>query len=315
VKVKTLVALVASLGFWVETHAGPGTTAFAFLQIPVGARGVGLGSGGVALADDATMGAVNPAGWAEGVSGEAVLSRTFYWQEVTLDSVAASYQLQPDLRMGMELTGVGYGGLIRMVERSDGTLDRAASGGTFGAQGLALAIRGVWRTQVVVPVKFGLSWRWAQERLDDDLASTWMADVGFIADRIWRDLSGALGASSLSVGASLLRMGPATRGISLPTTLRVGWGLAWTTVPFLIMGDVEWPWLESARFQIGVETWVWRALALRMGYRSGPDRPHPTVGVGFKVEKEAIGYQVDYALEAADVLGGTHRISVGVRFQ
>lgn len=295
--------------------AGAGTTIFSFLQIPVSARGLALGGSATALADDAALGSTNPAGFPRRTMADAMISRTFYWQDVTFDHVAGTVKLSPNFLIGGEMIGTGYGKIARAVERTDGTLDETASGAIFDAFAMAFAVRAAYRMDAGFPLSAGIGIRWAKEQLDSDGLSAFMVDAGVIIDHIWGWAARQIRAESINIGASITRIGGPVQGSSLPTTGRAGVAIEWNLIPLTTVFDMEWPFAQTPRWQAGVESWVWDQLAFRIGYRSGPDRPHVTVGVGFQILQEKVGYHLDYALEASGVLGGTHRISLGIQFR
>jgi len=81
-------------------------------------------------------------------------------------------------------------------------------------------------------------------------------------------------------------------------------------VDVLVAADVLMPRSQDAQMGFGGEVWVYDMLALRAGYKTGPDSGNLGYGAGFRYSD----FQLDYAYADYEALGGTHRISLTMSF-
>jgi hypothetical protein len=74
--------------------------------------------------------------------------------------------------------------------------------------------------------------------------------------------------------------------------------------------DAYLPKDQDFQFGVGGEVWVYNTLALRVGYRSGPEFGNLGYGAGFKYGD----FQLDYTYADYEDLQATHRISLTMGF-
>jgi hypothetical protein len=74
--------------------------------------------------------------------------------------------------------------------------------------------------------------------------------------------------------------------------------------------DAYMPKGMDFQFGAGGEVWVYDTLALRVGYRSGPEFGNLGYGAGFKYGD----FQLDYMYADYEDLEATHRISLTMGF-
>src|SRR5437879_1705175 len=83
-----------------------GTTAAAFLEIPVGARAIGMGGAFVGTANDVTSLYWNPAGAARLEHSEAAFSHTNWIADMNFDYAALSVPLENFGTFGLSFTSL-----------------------------------------------------------------------------------------------------------------------------------------------------------------------------------------------------------------
>ncbi|MDI6704555.1 MAG: hypothetical protein QME40_07790, partial [bacterium] len=104
---------------------------------------------------------------------------------------------------------------------------------------------------------------------------------------------------------------------SLPLNIKAG--AAYPIRNFLFALDVNKPIDNEMNFSLGIESWWFKILALRAGYKLGTDNKlseHTEIatgwsaGVGFNFKS----FQLDYAYVPYGDLGDTSRVSLLFRF-
>lgn len=329
--------LCIPLSLWAQEERYAG----AFLEIPLGARALGMGTASTAVADDAWGFFWNAAGL--GLLPEGVLLSGMYSSQYgPLGSPLAHYfhtgltisvaglQLAgnwvrltvPDLRHYPDLTRV-----LSPQEREE--LVRRAGGGDFipnadDALWLTLARLFVVRVdfgwlRFVVPleVPVGLNVKLVHERIAEHSASGMGLDIGAIVrvnlkdiafDERWPRL--ALGLSLRDVGGTRL-LWTTQRPHRIPPSTR--WGLALTQPLEMWHMELTAAYDRDSRYgtsrHVGLEVLYRRSFALRLGWYAGV----VTLGAGL----DAGFLTADYAFmaESDTQLGSVHRLSVSVRLQ
>lgn len=318
-----------------ERYAG------AFLEIPLGARALGMGAAATAIADDAWGFFWNAAGL--GLLPEGILLSGMYSSQygplgsplahyfhtgVTLSfsglQVAGNWMrlTVPDLRRYPDLTRV-----LSPQEREE--LVRRASSGEFipnAADALWLTLArlfilrldfGWLRFAVPVEVPAGVNLKLIHERIAEHSASGIGADLGLIVrvnlkdiafDERWPRL--ALGLFIRDLGGTRL-LWTTQRPHRIPSSTR--WGVAVTQPLEMWHTELTAAYDRDSRYgtahHIGFEVLYRRSFALRLGWYTGV----LTLGAGI----DAGFLTADYAFMAeSDVqLGNIHRLSVSVRLQ
>ncbi len=81
-------------------------------------------------------------------------------------------------------------------------------------------------------------------------------------------------------------------------------------VNVLVAADALMPKDQDMQMGVGGEVWVYDVLALRAGYKTGPETGNLSYGAGFKYSD----FQLDYTYADYEDLGATHRISLTMAF-
>ncbi|MFA5104601.1 MAG: PorV/PorQ family protein [Candidatus Margulisiibacteriota bacterium] len=272
--------------------AGIGSSTGAdYLKMYGGARPLALGEAYTALGDDVSSLLINPAGLAQ-INQPQLLSMYNQWfgginQRLALFAMPTKAGV---LAIGYSLLDSGD---IQGYDNS-GTM---ASVFSTSASSINIGIANKFRENFF----WGLSVKSINERLENVSASTYAVDGGikYILN------------PKLSVGASVLNLGPGLRFISettsLPLTARAGASYATKLFDkYLNIGTDLVYYADGTKICIGAEYFIHDILVLRGGSYGNSLRG----GVGINVDFLSI----DYAYSPHVDLGATHQVSVSIKF-
>lgn len=322
-------ALLAVLATSAAAQVNPGVTAGSVLQVPLGARALGMGTAFTAVADDDSALEYNPAGLSQ-----------LNAQDVEFTEIAGAGQTSlQQLTYGgptpsgfSGITGNGYASAAGSVLMSqDGTVqvNQLNSNGTLGSSsninaGSDLVLEGGYSERVgMTPVQVG------NDNYDVDhfigvgakylhstLAQTYHADayavdVGYLMRQPQTGLS--FGASALNLGSKLKYLNAAD---PLPATARAG--VAWQggepgVHNLTLAADTDYSIYERLyHINTGAEYFWLKTYGVRVGYQF--DRPNQgglTLGFGFRWKGRFI---IDYGWAMGDQLGNGQRFTLAYRF-
>lgn len=287
-----------------DVHKDVGTSAAQFLKIPVGARPTALRDSMVAIADDAHAPLINPAG-----AGFLFAPEIQVMHGIMLADMFYNYlgYIHPT-RIG------SFGMAIQYFSGPD--LDKIVNGvktGTFKTYDAAGNLS--YALQVHEMLAFGINTKFIQSKLDTESASAAAFDLG-VKFRTKNDLFSA-GIVGQHIGGT---MKFANSSDPLPTIMRAGIGFTidlpehYSLIRLTLQANM--PRDNDAYFSVGAEHWGGGLFALRFGYTYDPaeNELDPLTswraGIGFKIKQ----FMIDYAFGPFDVLGNTHKISMGWRF-
>lgn len=333
-KIRSAFALVlaASLaGAPARAEQNPGITAAPILQMPVGARAVGMGGAFTGVSDDASALYHNPAGLSNLTHREVSFMYLKAFSDQSVEYIAAATPLQMPGFIGDGYTAVGTSVLFAQ----NGTIEvnrTNASGQLIGSQSLSAGSDFVAtfgyservahfeiptkREDVTVHHYMGLGAKWIRSTLAEQYsASTFAADFGyFVRVPEWRTTAGF---ALKNLGGDLTFV---ESGDPLPLTLAGGFAfdpslpdsfLTRRDTALLFAVDGEYLSREKQwQADLGVEYSLLRRHALRLGYRLNQD----TVGLTFGFGTAWNGIEIDYAWGLTSALSDTHRFSFTYRF-
>ncbi len=217
-----------------------GTVAAPFLEIPVGASAVGMGSAFVSLANDATSLYWNPAGSAWLAQSEVLAMHTTWIADTRFDYAAFVLPLEDIGTLGVNFTSLSMDDMkVTTVEKPEGTGEYFSAGDL--AVGLSYAHRLTDRFTIGFNAKF------IQQTIWHESASAFALDVGTI---FRTDLIGGLviGASLSNFGTPMKMSGRDARQFGIIDATKPGTN---SQIP----EDVETDsWDLPLLFQIGVST-------------------------------------------------------------
>lgn len=278
----------------------------AFLDIGVGARGIGMGGAFTALADDSSAVYWNPAGLARLEKREFSVSHAELGQGTREDFIAYAHPTsRGTIAAGM--TYLSQGAISGRDAAGRPTGDYQASDAAFaGSYGIKTDF-----------ADLGATVKYLRSHIASSEAQGVAADFG-----ARRAFDGA-GPGKLTVGAALRNAGPGlkyeTQRNDLP--LRLAGGAAYTfaagrTVAVEVQSA---PRGGGADAGFGGEFKLVEGALLRLGWSSKSAAPEGsgfdaarglTVGLGL----DRAGFRFDYAAQAAGELGAAHRFTLAKRF-
>lgn len=257
----TLIALVYVSGTIVAQRSvsKTGTTAAAFLEIPIGAAATGLGGAFVSIADDATALYWNAAGVSRFTQGEVAVVHTTWLAETSLDYAALVVPLGGVGNIGLSFTSLNMPDMkVRTVEMPEGT------GEFFNASDIAVGLS--WAKSITDRFSIGFTAKYIQQKIWHE------SSTGFAIDGstyFKTDLLNGLviGASISNFGTSMKLEGRDTRIFGRIDDTKEGSN---ERVPFNVELD---SWDLPLFLQIGVSTYVFESNTLK--WRIAVDALHP----------------------------------------
>jgi hypothetical protein len=298
-----------------------GTSAGSFLKIAIGARGTAMGGAFVAVADDPTAVAWNPAGLAYARRPSVTGNSTRWPTDVNYDHVVG---VRP-LGEGTGALAVHIGSLrADILETTE--YDPLGTGRTltYSDWFAGVAYGRLFTDRLAI----GLGGRVFHEDLGHSVGGPSATDVSFDVGSIY-----AIGWRNVRLGMSITNFGPplspsgtfvAPGGVqsdygsySLPTIFKFGVAddlLA--THDLRLTGDFELNHPADAveSFHLGGELLLRNLLALRGGYDFTSDLPGLALGAGFRGSTGPVYTLLDYAYRDGGDLGPVHVLSLGVNF-
>jgi len=269
---------------------GPGTTAANFLKIGVGARAAALGDAFTVIVDDSTSLYWNPAGLAKMEKRQLSATYNMWFAGINQGYLGIGFPLS---REGIVAGGVNY---VDMGD-FDGRDEAGNPSGTFTASALNYHLG--YANRVGEKFMWGISAGVVQDTIDDDIKSTYAANLGLIFKS----------SELLSLGLALQNIGGQLGGDPLPFVAKIGMAYTWKSL--LLALDIAKPTDDDVYYCAGIEWWVWDGIALRVGYKTNQDIGEGlTAGFGFDKGK----IRFDYAYVPYGELGDTHKVLLGMSF-
>ena len=272
-----------------------------FLDIGVGARGLGMGGAYTALADDASSLYWNPAGLSKLDKREFTVSHAEMFESTRLDFLAYAHPTSQGTFAG-GLTYLSQG----KIEGRD-SLGRPTAG--FDASDAAVSAGYARKLDFA---QFGASVKYIRSHIGSTEAQTVAADFG-----ARRELG------NFTVGAALRNLGPGHKfqdqRNDLPLRLAVGAAYKFAGGHAAAAELVNGPRGAGTDAAFGGEYQAVKNFFLRAGYTtrtaitggSGFDAARGlTMGLGLRNEK----WGLDYAVLPSGELGRSHRFSLAVRW-
>ncbi|MBN2017301.1 MAG: PorV/PorQ family protein [Candidatus Cloacimonetes bacterium] len=286
-----------------------GTTAFNFLNIPMGARGAGMGNSFTAVSDDALAPFWNAAGLPN--VRAKLLQVTYINYFAGYNGGAASYTMP--LKEGSTIAVfskfMGVGGIPKTgIDGNQNLVDL----GTFGSYDVMLGVSyGKYLSEII---NWGVNLKVISETIDEYSSQAVAADVCILHQSPNPRLK--IGLAARNLGMQLSKFDQEKEKLPLTFSL----GLAYKLNTGVLALDVHKPMHTNFYGTIGLETTFQNKFTVRAGYRtnasdwkvgSGIDfLSGISAGVGFSWKD----YQFDYAVNSYGELGFIHQLSVGYHF-
>ncbi len=306
-----------------------GISAFQFLKIGVGARGVAMGESFVAVANDASALYWNPAGLVQFADNQIIASHTEYVVDIRQTFFGIVYHLSEGDALGASFSSLSMNDMEITTETQPFGTGRFFS---FGD----IAVGVTYSKQMTEQFSFGATVRFAEEKLDVLKMRSVMIDVGTL---YWTGIGSTRFAVTISnFGSDVTPKGAVTRfnsatvdefqSYSLPTIFKLG--IAMEAIEdedskLTTSLQLNHPNDNSEHFRLGAEFAFRNTLFLRGGVKRtigqklfGDDQTSPddfTLGAGFAVELQGLSrINADYAFARFGDLGSVHRFSVAITY-
>lgn len=303
-----------------------------FLQIPVGARGVGMGGAFSAVADDPTALYYNPAGITQikgiGVNG----SYSAMFAGINHNFAAVSFEVGGSNRLGIHANTLSSGDIPVTT-----LFDQEGTGGFYSATDLSMGV--TFAQQVTDQFSYGATAKLVSMSIADVSATGVAFDFGTMYDPDFLGLRIAFAVNNLSApvtydGPDLVQRGETDQttgnreadkkiiasSVSLPLIFRAGLSanLMESSEDHDLIAATEFSTASNApeHLGIGVE-YSWNDLvSARVGYQLGSaDAFGLSGGLGLKYESGLFWGALDYAVRPHKTLGLVNTISASVRLR
>lgn len=282
-------------------HEDAGTKAFQFLKVPIGPRGIAMGSAYQGLSNDELAPFWNPAGLPQ--IHDMRLSVTYLNYFVGYNGGGASFllPLAEDATLGIFSKFAGAGDFIK-------TNSEGEEIGEFGSYDVLLGISyGKVQSEIL---NWGINVKIISETIDDYSSQAIAADLGILHQTPNPNLKVGLVAKNL--GQQISKFDQKTEELPIFFAL----GFAYSLNKGFITVDINKPMDGDFYGTFGVEVSVREDLKLRGGYRTnagdwnvGSDIDFLsgiTAGLGFAWQQ----YHFDYAICSYGELGFVHQLAV-----
>jgi hypothetical protein len=274
-----------------------GTSGAQFLELPVNARAIAMGSAYAAIADDASALTYNPAALSQVSEGSVVLMHAMYLQNMSYD-YAAIATAHDGWTFGAQAQMMNYGSFSEVDNTG------ASTGGTFSPSDIAF---GFGFSRNIGPLSIGGGAKYISSKIYDS-ATTYAFDAGLLL---------RLG-GGLRLGLSALDMGSGMTYISqqdpLPTTLHAGLGYVGEHI--VLTAEAVAPRDGDMYFAGGGEYRTFLTETIGVALRAGYNGQTSASGLGGNTGLNAGGgisfgnLGVDYAWSPFADLGTAHRFSI-----
>ncbi len=309
-----------------------GISAFQFLKLGVGARGVAMGESFVAVANDASALYWNPAGLVQFEENQAFASHTDYVVDISHEYFGAVYHLSPQDAVGAAVTSLHMAKMEITTELQPYGTGRFFSFGDVGV-GVTYARR------MTDQFSFGTTVRYVEETLDVLKMRSVMVDIGTY---YWTGLNTIRFAVVISnFGADVKPTSPeqpvytfggsssvpSFQSYSLPTVFRFGVAfepLQTEQQQLTASIQLNHPNDNSEHVRIGLEYGWEKTLYLRCGVKRtigqqlfGADATSDeafSVGAGFAGSLGFSNVSADYSYTSFTLLGTVHRFSLSFSY-
>ncbi len=305
-----------------------GISAFQFLKLGAGARGIGMGETFVAVANDASALYWNPAGLTQFNQNEVIFAHTEYVVDLKHEFFGAAYHLNGTDAVGVSLISLHTEDMEITTETQP-----FGTGRYFSYGDLALGL--TYSRRMTDQFSFGITLRYVEETLDILKMRGAMVDLGTY---YWTGLGSSRFAIVISnFGPDVGPSGEITefngttvntfQTFSPPTQFKIGFALE----PYQTEGqrvtasmELNHPNDNAENLHFGVE-YQWQSwLRLRTGLKRTIGEPFfgkdnsssndVTLGIGVTAPIQTLTASIDYAYANFNQLGSVHRISLSLSY-
>ncbi len=303
-----------------SSFAKVGTVGAQFLQIGVGARGVGMGGAFIATADDPSAAYWNPGALVKVAGTQAQFSGTQLYADILYGNGIVTYESPGVGTFGFQFGLLSSGDMdVTTVEDPDGT------GETFTCSDMVAGLS--FSRMLTDRFSAGLTVKYVRETWDDVSAGGVAVDLGTLYDTGFKTLR--IGMTIQHFGPELTPDGEFTTyfsggdslqvydSYSMPMTFKLGMAmdvLQTSNHHITVEVDGVHPPDNLEQVNLGAEYWFNNMFALRGGYRVNTDEEGLAAGAGFRIPMNGATLSLDYAYQDFNRLEMVHRASLGVAF-
>ncbi|MDI6704502.1 MAG: PorV/PorQ family protein [bacterium] len=303
-KLKLFISILIIIGVLFHnntSHAdGKGTAGGQFLKIHPGARPEAMGGAFVGLSDDINAIYWNPSGLGYIKTLQMAGLYNKWFEGINYEYLGYVQPIKRFGTLGLSLTMLQIGGIEKRVEDTDKPIKKLE----VNDLGLSLSYG---KTFFNKKVSLGANIKYIRSNLSEKKADAFSLDIGGLYKMPLKGLS--TGISIQNLLASKLRFKQEEDELSLNTKI----GFAYKTlkdhlnlaVDYNISND------NDSYLCIGVEYWIAKIMALRMGYKTESDLGNSSkwrAGLGFKIGS----FNLDCTYAPYGELGDTYRVSFSI---
>ncbi len=312
-----------------------GTTAGQFLQIPVGAKAIGMGGTFIALANDATALYYNPGAISRNGQNAIYFSNTNWLVGSTHSWFGAKIMLTPADAIGISFNNLDYGERekVTTIEMPDGT------GEYWQARDMAIGLS--YSRNITDRFSIGSSVKYLSQEIWHESSSQWAVDLGLLFITQFNGLR--IGASLRNFGGELQMQGrdlmnridldPENEGNNetvvanlkteewtIPLTFSIGMAMPvnlGNNIKIVLAADAIRPTDNSETMNVGGEVFLYNMLSLRGGYQSlfrDKIENGLTFGVGLDLPIPFVKIVVDYSYQEFGLFGDIQTTSMSISF-
>jgi long-subunit fatty acid transport protein len=305
-----------------------GISAFQFLKIGVGARGVGLGETFVAIANDASALYWNPAGLTQFSENQIIFSHTEYVIDLKHEFIGAAYHLSPTDAIGCAITSLH----TDPMEITTETQPRG-TGRYFKFGDLAIGLS--YSRKMTDQFSFGITVKYVEETLDVLKMRGTMVDLGTY---YWTGLGTSRFAIAITnFGGDVSPSGTVIvyggkkdtsfQSFSPPTMFKLGFAMEpYENETHRVTTSLELnhPNDNAENIHLGIEYQFGKWLRLRTGLKrtigesflrkDNTSASDYTLGIGVSAPLLTTKVDIDYAYANFNLLGSVHRISLSLSY-
>ncbi len=287
------IIIVATAPVFSVFGDGPGSTGYDFLNIPIGARRIGMAAG-TAVTGDSDIYWWNPAGVAYVERPVVSLMHNQFIEGISQQRAGFTFPMEGMSAGAVNLTMLSYGDIDGYDW--DGSPTGGVSAGSYSIS-YTQAKRFTYDTAA------GLSLKVIHEQLDDESAFAAALDGGALFEP-YEGVSVGLGWRNLGVSGNFIDEAP-----QLPLSLFFGAGLRLNYFT-LFVTDISY--LDGElKYGAGVELSLWDSFFFRGGWESFADVDETfRLGAGWSFR----GTGINYAFAPYDKFGSTHRMDISFQF-
>lgn len=331
-KAIVIVALFSATSLSLYAQSQVGNTASSFLEIPVGARSIGMGEAYVAAVNDVSALYWNPAGVTRIDQNQVTFQNTDWFVDTRLYYAASVFKLN-DVYLGISINMFDSGEMdVRTITLPDGTGER------FKVQDISIGF--TYAQELTENFSLGGNLKFVQNQVWRMTASTLALDLGFFYQTPFDGIN--LGFSISNFGGEMTLRGdntfvpvdldpinsgnndgvPAnlqTSSWDLPLIFRIGttYDLLHTVDhKIIIAADAVYPNNNTNYINTGAEYGFRGILFLRGGYSNifmedNFGLGNLRAGIGLQPVEDV---SIDYAISDRNELGYVHTIGLSLKF-